>query len=115
MPRGGKGTLIVMQSIDAPDIVRGTMEMATLTCVHCNRVVVLNPQRARERGWCRKCDAYICDSVGCNAECNPFMQSVELAQKYEGDQPYLLRGPNGEVLFDTRLRDREKPYQGVSL
>lgn len=113
--RGGKSTLLISQDIEAPGVARGTLEMATLTCAHCNRVVVLNPLRQRERCSCRKCDAYVCDSPGCNAECNPFMQSVELARKYQGDQSYLLRGPRGEILFDPERRDRERPYLGVTL
>lgn len=45
-------------------------EMATLTCCHCQRQVILNPLRTRERNHCRKCHAYVCDSPVCNAECN---------------------------------------------
>lgn len=45
-------------------------EMATLTCCHCQRQVILNPLRTRERNHCRKCHAYVCDSPGCNSECN---------------------------------------------
>jgi hypothetical protein len=37
-------------------------ETATATCSHCHVQVVLNPLRQRERGYCRKCDAYICDT-----------------------------------------------------
>ena len=43
----------------------GTMqEMATLTCSHCNVVMVKNPQRVRERAYCPKCDHYLCDACG---------------------------------------------------
>ena len=41
-------------------------EAHTLSCVHCGGHVVLNPDRTRERGYCRSCDHYICD--GCDAE-----------------------------------------------
>lgn len=41
------------------------VERATYTCGHCQRVVVLNPQRTRERAYCGKCDRRICD--GCEA------------------------------------------------
>lgn len=108
--RGGRGTLVIQQDIEAPDIVRGTREFNTMTCAHCNRVVVLNPERTRARGSCLKCMAYVCDHKVCLTECNPFMQSVELAVKYEGNAAYLLRGPNGELLFDTALRDKEKVF-----
>jgi hypothetical protein len=49
--------------IDAPAVGEGKMmEMATITCSHCKGVVVLNPERKRERGYCPKCDQYICDN-----------------------------------------------------
>ncbi len=37
-------------------------EYPTFTCNHCQAVVVMNPQRTRERGYCRGCDSYICDA-----------------------------------------------------
>lgn len=36
-------------------------ESATTTCSHCSKLVVLNPDRSRPRGYCPKCDRYICD------------------------------------------------------
>ena len=36
-------------------------ECATVTCAHCNAVVILRPDRSRPREYCRKCDNYICD------------------------------------------------------
>jgi hypothetical protein len=60
-------------------------ESATITCRHCQRVVVLNPDRTRARGYCPKCDHYICD--GCEAvrvasggACKTFEQVIEEAQ-----------------------------------
>lgn len=49
--------------IDAPPVVgEGKMlEMATFTCSHCKGVVVINPERKRERAYCIKCDKFICD------------------------------------------------------
>ena len=58
------------------------MEAGTATCCHCNAVVILNPLRVRERGHCRKCDAYICDNPACHVECNPFnalLDKIEVA------------------------------------
>jgi len=54
-------------------------EVPTLTCAHCNNVVVLNPLRKRQRSWCAPCDQYICDSPGCNAECFPYAKMVDKA------------------------------------
>lgn len=39
------------------------IEAATYTCTHCQSVVVLNPERTRERYKCRGCNHLICD--GC--------------------------------------------------
>lgn len=41
---------------------RGLFEAATYTCNHCHAVVLMNPARTRERGYCRGCDHYICDA-----------------------------------------------------
>lgn len=40
---------------------RGLYESATYTCSHCNAVVVIEPKRTRERGFCRGCNSRICD------------------------------------------------------
>ena len=37
-------------------------EAPTLGCAHCGTVVIMNPNRVRERAWCFKCDQYICDN-----------------------------------------------------
>jgi hypothetical protein len=37
-------------------------EAATIMCAHCNRIVVRNPLRDRERAFCMQCGGvYICD------------------------------------------------------
>lgn len=41
-------------------------EGATNSCSHCSRVVIKNPDRVRARGYCPKCDAFVCD--WCEAE-----------------------------------------------
>lgn len=63
----------------------GLFESATITCSHCQRQVVLNPDRTRERGYCPKCDHYVCD--GCEAvrvasggECRTFKQIMDDVQ-----------------------------------
>jgi hypothetical protein len=40
------------------------VRFATSGCPHCHTVQVLNPNRTRERPYCRTCNAYICD--GCD-------------------------------------------------
>jgi hypothetical protein len=67
---------------DGIPVGRGQLfESAFITCSHCQRGVVLNPDRTRERGYCRKCDKYICDQ--CTAAlhntgiCRPYAQLVD--------------------------------------
>jgi hypothetical protein len=58
-----------------------TLESATITCSHCQVVVVLNPLRTRPRGYCQKCDRYVCDHPVCNTDCRPFEAVIEQAQE----------------------------------
>lgn len=49
--------------LDAPVVGEGRQfEAATVTCPHCHRIVILNPDRTRARGYCAKCDHYLCDA-----------------------------------------------------
>ena len=72
---GVPDSVVVAQGLP-PGAGHGVFESATYTCSHCEVVVVKNPDRSRERAWCKKCDHYICD--GCGAElhrtglCYPF-------------------------------------------
>lgn len=52
-------------------------EAATITCSHCQTMVILNPLRTRARNYCAKCDHYICDNPGCNAECLPMSKVLD--------------------------------------
>jgi hypothetical protein len=50
-------------------------ESATLTCSHCHKQLILNPDRSRSRGYCPKCDHYLCDQCETvrvkTGECTP--------------------------------------------
>ena len=56
-------------------------EGATNTCSHCQRVVVMNPDRVRQRAWCINCDHYICDGCGVTMKltgaCSSFIRRAE--------------------------------------
>ncbi len=60
---------------------RGLFEAPSFTCSHCNRVVIMNPDRKRERAYCRGCDHLICDECGAKraatGECKTFKQVVD--------------------------------------
>jgi len=59
------------------------LEADTYTCSHCQRVVIKNPDRTRERYRCRGCNHHICDA--CEAKrfagepCVTFAQIVDTA------------------------------------
>ena len=110
MPRGGKGYFSLFQA-DLPGVQQVNLELPTLTCCHCGRIVVLNPNRQRQRNWCMKCDHYVCDLKFCIEDCNPIQQALELASEYDKEgHNFLGRGQQGEILFDPRLRDERKVY-----
>lgn len=73
---------IAKNNLDAPAVGAGqTFESAVSVCHHCQRDVILNPNRSRERGWCWNCDHYICDDCTAarqaGAPCVPFIQRME--------------------------------------
>lgn len=89
----------------------GIVESALFTCPHCSRLIFKNAARVRPRGYCAKCDRVVCDLPVCNTECNPIMRDVSLAQRFpDSGQPFLLRGPAGEVLYDLSYQDKENIY-----
>ena len=61
------------------------LEVPIATCSHCNRGVVLNPGRTRERAYCLGCDRYLCDPCALlkklGAVCVPMLQIVEETQE----------------------------------
>ena len=72
-------------------------ESATITCSHCHRVVVLNPDRSRERGYCPKCDHYVCDEcelarVASGGHCRPMNQIIEEIQN-KAEKGHLVLTP----------------------
>lgn len=67
-------------------IGRGLFEAPTITCSHCQAIVIVNPLRNRDRGYCSKCDHYVCDT--CNAirianggACKTFNQIIAEVQE----------------------------------
>ncbi len=62
------------------------LERDVVTCSHCQRGVLLEPLRVRSRGYCPKCDHYVCDS--CEAirertgECVPMLKVLDIVQEH---------------------------------
>ena len=85
---------------EAPVVPEGTCyESATITCAHCNTVVILNPHRTRARNYCRRCDRYICDNPGCLQECHPFDKLIDTLQEQAVKREIL--GTN-EILLNMK-------------
>ncbi len=64
-----------------PEIAAGaTFESATITCSHCHAIVVLNPDRSRDRHYCRRCDHYICDQCAVGGDCTPLTAVFDALQ-----------------------------------
>ena len=63
-------------------------EAALKNCRHCGTDIIMNPGRTRDREWCSKCDAYICDGCGLmrklGAEHKPLAQLIsDIYDRYQ--------------------------------
>jgi hypothetical protein len=61
-------------------------ESATVTCSHCQAIIVLNPNRSRPRHYCAKCNHYVCDKLACVVTCDPIKKKLDQLDK----QAYLI-------------------------
>jgi hypothetical protein len=83
------------------------LESATITCSHCNNIVVLNPNRSRERHYCVKCDKYICDA------CEALRHTPDYAHRSMAQLSDILldKAAKGESLGSPRdLIDQPKIF-----
>lgn len=67
----------------------GFQQFPILTCSHCQKQMIVQPLRTRERPYCRKCDHYICDDCALIAklnggECEPFNAKLDRLQEEAG-------------------------------
>lgn len=102
--KGGRGYLMVDERASGGEL----KEFDTLTCAHCEYVVVLNAERKRARNSCKKCNKYVCDKTFCILECNPMDRDIELSLIH----PVILaRGKNGKVLHDPIYQENARIYK----
>ncbi len=78
-----------------PQAGKGLFETRTYTCSHCEYIVIMNPERTRERAYCRGCDSYICDACGAKRAldftCKTYKQIAdELMQKAQKEESGLI-------------------------
>ena len=75
-------------------------ESATITCSHCNAVVVLNPDRSRPKNYCANCHHYICDGcavrMAISGECRNFQKFLDQLEK-KIIQDSLVLNTSGKV------------------
>ena len=85
--------------IDHRAIGEGLAEYGTYTCTHCSAVVVLNPDRKRERGKCYQCNHLICDRCAviysATRECRNILRVAEermrqLERQTDAPAPIIL-------------------------
>lgn len=96
-PKGGKGYFIRDDRASGGTLV----ELHTLTCAHCNRVVALNPARTRERGYCSKCYSYVCDTPACNLDCTPVLLAMEYSMEDQRLSPFATDDYNRWLLTNA--------------
>ena len=73
-------------AFNAPAVGKGDIyESAIAVCGHCQFAVILEPNRSRDRGWCSKCDTYLCDEctelLAKTLECRSMKRRVDEAQE----------------------------------
>ena len=79
----------------------GRFEADTYTCTHCQAVVVMNPERKRERYKCRGCSHHICDPCAvlrtAGEPCKTYAQKLnELFELESSLRPFGLNPPSKE-------------------
>src|SRR6266699_4334160 len=88
----------------APELAKEgkTYEAPTYTCPHfpCGAVVLINPNRQRERAFCRSCNAYICDDCAREALHPDFVHITmdEAREKVKSGRYTIVRVGNSAKL-----------------
>ncbi len=84
----------------SPAVGKGEVfESAIVTCSHCQTTIVLNPNRTRDRGYCGKCDRYLCDgcefvrvkTLACHSMAKRFDQLGEQIERFGSASPLLFK------------------------
>lgn len=110
---GVPDAIVVAQGLP-PGSGQGKFESGSFTCSHCEATVVLNPNRSRSRGYCSKCDHYVCDNCeavrfASGGVCYPYKAKVKdaLERIDKGGDPY--------VVYDEIFVRGERPQSVVVL
>lgn len=83
-----------------PVVKRGEVyESAIIVCGHCQAAVILEPKRTRDRGWCSKCDAYLCDD--CTELLARTLQCESIVRRLDDLRNQIERFGSSPLLFHT--------------
>lgn len=118
MPQDVNGLIIHDEQYEGPDqpFKVGRVEIPTMGCGHCQTIVILNPERRRDRGWCWNCDRYLCDAcqaIKNSVGCIPAAQRIDLAIANPLRDISVGQMQPGRDL--KQLVEDTKPYQGIWL
>ncbi len=72
-------------------------EADTKVCTHCERGIILNPGRVRDRAVCLYCHHYICDEceriMKISGKCTPMQKIIDVMQNHNvhhADDPLIV-------------------------
>ena len=99
-PRG-LGYYEVDQRATAAELPPGSVrhfEADTYTCSHCEAVVVMNPERKRERYKCKGCNHHICDACAASKAigggCRTYAQFIDELREQD-----LRQSASGNIIL----------------
>jgi hypothetical protein len=116
MSKQANGYYYHEEQYEGPDspFKAGIIELDTLTCAHCQTIVLLNPKRQRSRGRCRNGDHYLCDAcygILDKTGCLSAQQKIDLSMAHpEAD---ISIGQSRPTRDAVRLAEDTKPYPGI--
>lgn len=59
----------------------GTAEADTITCHHCQQIVIVKPKAEEQTGFCRMCMKHICLSCARDGKCTPFEKKLDQLER----------------------------------
>ena len=81
-------------------------ELPAYLCSHCQRTIILRPERMRPRAVCRKCDHIVCDRcTRVDGECLSIRADGDRAFADQWKQPWMLRDKDGDRQY--RILDKD--------
>ena len=78
-------------------------KFATLSCSHCDRQIIRNPGRKRERGKCFQCFHYLCDV--CAAEYKVSGCCKSLARQFDQLERAIRRQESTKLLVSALVQE----------